>query len=130
MRTHIILYVADQARSSAFYAAALGSGPTLNTPGMTEFRLGTDTVLGLMPEAGIRRLLGPALGGTTGGGALRAELYLVVEDPGAYHARALAAGAEQLSPLGPRDWGHVAAYSRDPDGYILAFASDPTGQPN
>ena len=45
MRTNIILYVA----------------PVLNVPGMTEFRLNEETVLGLMPSAGIKRLLGDKL---------------------------------------------------------------------
>ena len=36
---HFILYVADQTRSTQFYAAALGIAPRLNVPGMTEFTL-------------------------------------------------------------------------------------------
>jgi catechol 2,3-dioxygenase-like lactoylglutathione lyase family enzyme len=124
VRAHFILYVADQERSAAFYRQVLELAPSLHTPGMTEFRIGADAVLGLMPEAGIRRLLGPALdAGSASGGACRAEIYLVVDDPGAYHARALAAGAEELSPLALRDWGHVVAYSRDSDGYVVAFAA-------
>lgn len=50
------------------------------------------------------------------------ELYLVVKDAAVYHARALAAGARKLSPLTLRDWGHLAAYSLDPDGHVLAIA--------
>lgn len=34
-----ILYVADQARSTAFYSTLLNRAPTLNVPGMTEFEL-------------------------------------------------------------------------------------------
>ena len=56
-------------------------------------------------------------------GDRRAELYLVVADAGAHHARALEAGAEELSPLQRRDWGHEVANSRDPDGYVVAFAA-------
>jgi uncharacterized protein len=95
----------------------------LDVPGMTEFALPGGAVLGLMPEASIRRLLGDKLPDpAAAGGAPRAELYLLVEDPGAYHARALAAGARELSPLQDRDWGHRAAYTLDPDGHVLAFA--------
>lgn len=121
---HFILYVADQARSTAFYAAALGDAPRLHVPGMTEFALPGGAVLGLMPEAGIRRLLGPALPDPELGRAgARCELYLLVDDPAAGHARALAAGAHELSPLQPRNWGHVAAYALDPDQHVLAFAA-------
>jgi catechol 2,3-dioxygenase-like lactoylglutathione lyase family enzyme len=125
MRAHFILYVADQARAAAFYRAALGAEPQLDVPGMTEFDLGGRAVLGLMPEAGVRRLLGNVLPDpASAGGVPRAELYLMVKDAAAGHARALAAGARELSPLLPRDWGHRAAYSLDPDGHVLAFAEE------
>lgn len=122
--SYFILYVADQAQSTAFYSAVLGFGPRLHVPGMSEFSLPGGGVLGLMPEQGIRRLLGPALPDPgAGAGIPRCELYLVVGDPAAWHRRSLAAGAKELSPLLPRNWGHAAAYSLDPDGHVLAFAS-------
>jgi len=125
-RAHFILYVRDQTAATAFYATALGAAPVLHVPGMTEFLLGEGCVLGLMPEAGAARLLGPALGAFARGP--RAELYLVVPDAASAHQRALAAGARELSPLGPRDWGHSVAYSLDPDGHVLAFAEDPVAR--
>ena len=120
---HFILYVADQARSRDFYAAVLGCAPKLDVPGMTEFSLGDAAILGLMPQTGIVRLLGPTVEPARGGGPGRAEVYLIVDDAGAFHARALAAGAGEISPLMDRDWGHRAAYSLDPDGYVFAVAS-------
>lgn len=124
MKAHFILYVADQRRSATFYEAVLALGPRLDVPGMTEFDLPGQAALGLMPAAGIRRLLGarlpdPALAA----GVPRSELYLLVPDPASYLARALAAGATELSPLQPRDWGHEAAYCLDPDSHVLAFAA-------
>lgn len=120
---HFILYVADQKVSARFYERALGVKPRLDVPGMTEFDLGAGAVLGLMPSAGIKRLLGEKLPDPAGaGGVPRAELYLLVEDPAAGHRRALEAGAAELSALAPRGWGHDAAYSLDPDGHVLAFA--------
>ena len=125
---HLILYVRDQAAATAFWRAVLGRPPALDEPGMTEFALGTQTVLGLMPEAGIRSLLGPSLPDPAAGrGIPRAEVYLVVPDAAACHARALAAGAAELSPLAPRSWGDHAAYSLDPDGHVIAFATRPHG---
>ena len=122
--SHFIFYVADQERSTAFYAQALGMAPRLHVPGMTEFALPGGGVLGLMPVQGIRKLLGAALPDPdAAAGTPRAELYLVLPEPAACHARALAAGARELSPLQARGWGHVAAYSLDPDGHVLAFAS-------
>lgn len=122
--SHFILYVADQERSTAFYALVLGIEPRLQVPGMTEFALPGGGVLGLMPVEGIRNLLGAALPDpSTARGIPRAELYLILPEPTACHARALAAGARELSPMLARPWGHVAAYSLDPDGHVLAFAS-------
>lgn len=124
MTPHFILYVADQRASRRFYEHALAQVPRLDVPGMTEFELPGGAVLGLMPESGIKRLLGAALPDPAAGrGVPRAELYLLVDDPAAAHARALAAGGRELSPLLPRNWGHVAAYSLDPDGHVLAFAA-------
>jgi catechol 2,3-dioxygenase-like lactoylglutathione lyase family enzyme len=120
---HFILYVRDQAASRDFYARVLDRAPSLDVPGMTELELAGGAVLGLMPEAGITRLLGPEIEPSLLRNPGRAELYLVVDDPAAHHGRALACGARELSPLSAREWGHVAAYSLDVDGYVLAFAA-------
>jgi catechol 2,3-dioxygenase-like lactoylglutathione lyase family enzyme len=125
MKAHLIFYVSDQRVSSAFYARVLALQPQLDVPGMTEFRLGEEAILGLMPAAGIRRLLGGRLPDPAdAAGIPRAELYLLVDDPGGCHQRALDNGALELSALSPRDWGHEAAYSLDPDGHVLAFAKE------
>jgi predicted enzyme related to lactoylglutathione lyase len=125
MRVHFILYVADQAKSTAFYAAVLAVEPTLNVPGMTEFSIDSETVIGLMPEAGAVRLFGDKINKPLAAGrSPRAEIYLVVDDASAYHSRAISAGAREISPMERRDWGHKAAYSLDPDGYVIAFAED------
>ena len=123
-KAHFILYVRDQRASAEFYRRALGCAPRLDVPGMTEFDL-DGAILGLMPEAGIVRLLGASLPDPAlAHGVPRAELYLVVNDPSARHAAALTAGARELAPLAVRDWGHEAAYCLDPDGHVLAFARE------
>jgi catechol 2,3-dioxygenase-like lactoylglutathione lyase family enzyme len=122
---HFILYVADQTRSAAFYTTVLAIDPRLNVPGMSEFLLPGGGILGLMPVSGIRKLLGRALPDPSlARGVPRAELYLVMSDPNAFHQRALACGATELSPLLYRDWGHSVAYALDRDGHVLAFASE------
>jgi uncharacterized protein len=120
---HFILYVKDQERSSAYYSKVLGLKPTLDVPGMTEFQLGETCILGLMPESGIKRLLGNTISDPAQAqGIPRAELYLRVDDPVKFHNRALEAGAVELSGPTARDWGDLAAYSLDLDSHILAFA--------
>lgn len=123
IKAHFILYVSDQKRSTDFYSSVLLIEPVLNVPGMTEFAIG-DATLGLMPADGIARLLGRAITHPSpAGNTPRSEVYLMVDNPADYHSRSMMSGARELSPLTPRDWGHTAAYSQDPDGYILAFAS-------
>jgi len=123
MAVHIIFYVNDQDRSTGFYQAVLGCDPRLNVPGMTEFELSEGIVLGLMPEKGIKKLLGDSIPDPSKGNRIpRAELYLEVDDAQAYHHRALECGGRECLPLGMRDWGQAVAYSLDIDGYVLAFA--------
>ena len=123
MRAHFVLYVSDQTKSATFYSNALDMIPTLAVPGMTEFSLNDGAILGLMPESGIQRLLGPALPDLSQShGIPRAEIYLVTSNARQFHARALAAGARELSPVSQRDWGDLAGYSLDPDGHVIAFA--------
>jgi predicted lactoylglutathione lyase len=127
MKAHVILYVRDQVKSSAFYNCVLNQNPDLDVEGMTEFNLNDDMVLGLMPETGIKRLLGEAIRDPAlGNGIPRAELYLLVEEAWSYYQRALDAGAKALSPLELRDWGDMVAYCEDLDGHILAFAKRQT----
>jgi uncharacterized protein len=123
---HLILYVRDQAAATTFWRVVLDRQPVLNEPGMTEFALGHRVVLGLMPEDGIKTLLGTALPDPgRARGIPRAEVYLVVAHPADCHARALAAGATELSPLSRRSWGADVAYCLDRDGHVIAFAAPP-----
>ena len=123
IKTHFILYVKDQARSTAFYAQVLGCQPSLNVPGMTEFAISENCILGLMPETGINQLLGNQLPDPAHNtGVPRSEVYLLVIHPLDFHQRAIHAGAVELSGLEMRGWGHRAAYSLDLDCHVLAFA--------
>lgn len=117
---HLILFVEDQARSRDFYQVVLARKPRLDVPGMTEFDLLAGAVLGLMPTSSARRLELP-----TGKGG--SELYLVVPEIQSMVARAVAAGATVVSPLGLRDWGARVAYLQDLDGHLLALADRVVG---
>lgn len=119
---HTILLVSDPAAAKGWLAAALDRQPALDVPGMTEFHLPGGGVIGLMPEAGLSRLVGATAAPVPSTAGVRVELYLRVDDPAAAHARSLAAGAREQSGLAPRDWGDEVAYSLGPDGVLLAFA--------
>lgn len=119
--SYFILYVSDQQRSADFYETVLRTGPRTNVPGMTEFELGSNCILGLIPLSGVSQLFNRAESNINANN-LRAEIYLLVDDPQTFHKRAIAAGAHELSAFAPRDWGHQVAYSVDFDGNVIAFA--------
>jgi uncharacterized glyoxalase superfamily protein PhnB len=119
----VILYVEDQQRSALFYEQVLGQEPLLNVPGMTEFLINENFKLGIMPEAGIARIICPvATNPAMANGIPRCELYLIVENPELSLVHALSSGAREISKASIRDWGDTVAYCMDPDGHILAFA--------
>lgn len=123
MKTHLILFVSDQSASTEFYRIVLDRAPTLEVPGMTEFQLGVDCILGLWPISGSARLLGDeTIRREQSDVPPRSELYLRTSDASECFARALSAGARELSPMEPRDWGDVAGYVIDRDGHVVAFA--------
>src|SRR3989338_8710752 len=108
MNIHFILYVKDQKKSSEFYTVVLKQKPNLDVPGMTEFRINDGCILGLMPEKGIKKLLGHILPDPAKAeGIPRSEIYMRVKDPNSYYKRALKLGAKKLSSLKKRDWGDV-----------------------
>ncbi len=123
INSEFILYVSDQKKSRDFYARILDIEPVLDVEGMTEFQLSVKTKLGLMPYKGIRKILNEDIPDPeSANGVPRCEIYLLSETAGEYCLRAKAAGAEEISPLGKRDWGDSAAYYSDPDGHVIVFA--------
>jgi predicted enzyme related to lactoylglutathione lyase len=118
-----ILYVQSQERSKLFYKSVLMKEPRLDVPGMTEFMLTDHSVLGLMPENGIAKILSEKTPHPSeGNGIPRNEIYLYVEDPENYYDRAIRAGGKEISKFEERNWGDSVAYCSDPDGHILAFS--------
>jgi catechol 2,3-dioxygenase-like lactoylglutathione lyase family enzyme len=120
--SHFILFVADQQRSKAFFQAVLGQPPLLDLPGMTQFALGPGCLLGLMPLATAARLFDRQLESVPS--FPRNECYLERADAQACLQRARDAGACCLSPFQARNWGHWAGYILDPDGHLIAFATN------
>lgn len=119
----IIFYVKNQEESKIFYEKLLGNKPSLDVPGMTEFHLVNNVVLGLMPEEGIVRILDNKIPNPKeANGVPRSEIYLFVDKPDEYYIRAVEAGGTGISKTELRNWGDHVAYCSDIDGHILAFA--------
>lgn len=123
MKVHTILFVKDQAASTRFYSEVLNLTPTLNVPGMTEFRLCETFVLGLMPLTGARKILGEDVLPSEEITIPKSELYLSFANYEDYFSRAVQNGARVVSAISKRNWGDTAGYVADPDGHIVAFSS-------
>lgn len=119
-----ILYVASQERSRKFYCSVLGKEPILDVPGMTEFQISEQAILGLMPEENIVKILGESVPHpSTGNGIPRCEVYLYVDQPEEFQKRAVENGGKLINPYQERTWGDKAVYCSDPDGHIIVFAN-------
>lgn len=106
-----------------FYEMLLRTKPVLDVPGMTEFMLGENCKLGLMPNNGIAKILGDKMPHPeTGNGIPRCELYFYVENLQAEFENAIACGAKLISGIEKRSWGDTACYFSDADGHVIAFA--------
>lgn len=120
-----ILFVKDQSKSTEFYKLVLGTTPDFEVPGMTQFTFSNGGTLGLMPEAGIKRILGEKMPDPhQGSGIPRSELYLTLKNPEEVHQKILQSGGSELSPYLPRNWGDTVAYSMDLDGHVIALAQE------
>ncbi len=118
-----IIYVKDQQKSKQFYEIVLQISPSLDVPGMTEFKLADNVILGIMPENGISKIISTHLPHPKdGNGIPRCELYLKVKNPKNYIAKGIELGGKEISKLQKRDWGDIVGYISDLDGHILAFA--------
>ncbi len=118
-----ILYVSNQQASTLFYTKLLRQEPILNVPGMTEFKLGENFKLGIMPNEGIAKILLETLPHPDlGVGIPRCELYFTVSHIYDEYNHAIQSGAKLISPIAERDWGDVVCYFSDLDGHIIAYA--------
>jgi uncharacterized glyoxalase superfamily protein PhnB len=63
------------------------------------------------------------------GGLNTQSLYVIVEDPAAHHARAVAAGAQIVMPLEKKDFGGSGYSCRDLEGHVWSFGDyDPLAE--
>jgi uncharacterized glyoxalase superfamily protein PhnB len=123
-KTHFLLYVTDQIAATEFYRTLLQRAPVLFVPGMTEFELSEHCVLGLMPRAGIKALLGDTIFVSDNqDGLAHCELYFYVSDLEEAFEHVSQCKARLLSPPQLRNWGDNAFYCCDADGHVIAFAT-------
>ena len=120
----LILAVGDLARAKRFYDAAFGWEVAVDLPVFVEYRVGPGVGVGLYTRDGYARNTGAAPAAIPAGAIAATELYLRVDDLGAAARRVEAAGGRLLSPAARRVWGDEAAYFADPDGNVVAVATE------
>ncbi|RCU43140.1 lactoylglutathione lyase [Chryseobacterium lacus] len=127
-KIHFILYVENQQSSTVFYEKIFRKKARLNVPGMSEFEIADNIVLGLMPNAGIAKILKDKMPAPeTGTGIPRCELYLYSDQIDSEYENVKALNIDIISPLQDMNWGDKAFYFADPDGHIIVFAQKING---
>ena len=119
----LIIYVENQEKARDFYKQVLAMEPLMDVPGMTEFKLDKNVLLGIMPNEGIARIMEGKVKNLGKSAAVpKCELYLPVDDPDEYYHRLIKAGGTGIVEGKARPWGDYTAYGMDPDGNLIAFA--------
>ena len=113
--TFVILYVAQPATSTEFYAQLLGAAPVEQSPTFAMFVLSPGVMLGLWGKDGVS----PAPTAAGGGG----ELAFVLPNDAtvdARHAEFVARGLPVIEAPTARDFGY-AFTAVDPDGHRIRY---------
>jgi catechol 2,3-dioxygenase-like lactoylglutathione lyase family enzyme len=119
------VYTHDVARSVEFYTLVTGLEPTLFDRELGFAILGADQYVAIASHAAGELMLADGYQAVSSETVRGAELAFWAQDVAAAFERALAAGAQALTP--PRDmpWGQTVAYVRAPEGTIVGFISRP-----
>jgi len=122
---YTIVYVPDVNASVAFFEAAFGLSRrfVVETADYGELDTGTTTLSFASHALGDTNFPGGHVAAHDSPKPLGFELALVTEDVAAAHARALAAGASELSPPTHRPWGQTVSYVRCPDGILVELCT-------
>ncbi len=126
-QTMTILAVADLERSTAFYRDVFGWPIRIQVPVLVEFELPDGRGLAVYERESFGRNTNVVPAAVPEGEIAGTELYFQCSDLEGVIERLKTAGARELSPLAPRDWGDEAAYYADPDGNVLAVARPGAG---
>ena len=122
---YTIIYVPDVAASLAFCEQAFGLTrhflPESGTYG--ELDTGETTLSFAAHELGDANFPGGHVAAHTSTQPLGFEIGLVTSDVAGAHARAVKAGATELSAPVTKPWGQVVSYVRCPDGLLVELCS-------
>jgi catechol 2,3-dioxygenase-like lactoylglutathione lyase family enzyme len=122
---YTIVYVSDVAASLAFFERAFGLARRfLHESGMYgELDTGATTLAFAAHELGDLNFPGGHVRADASAQPLGMGIAFVTDDVAGAHARALAAGAAELSAPVRKPWGQTVSYLRCPDGTLVELCT-------
>ncbi|MBX9800973.1 MAG: VOC family protein [Burkholderiaceae bacterium] len=122
---YTIIYVPDVAASLDFFERAFGfNRKFLHESGTYgELETGATTLAFAAHELADMNYSGGHIAAHTSPKPLGMEIAFTTDDVAAAHARALAAGATELSAPIAKSWGQVVSYVRCPDGSLVELCT-------
>jgi lactoylglutathione lyase len=122
---YTIAYVPDVAASLAFFEAAFGVDRRfLHESGeYGELDTGETTLAFASVAMGHSHFTGGVVIASESPKPLGIEIAFITEDVNAAHAKAVAAGAAELSAPERKPWGQTVSYVRCPDGVLVELCS-------
>jgi lactoylglutathione lyase len=122
---YTILYVRDVEASLDFYERAFGQQRRLlhESGEYAELETGTTTLAFASRELAAGNLPEGASAGPEDVPRSAFEICFVSDDVEGDHARALEAGAQEVSQPQVKPWGQHVGYVRDPEGNLIELAS-------
>ncbi|MDD2054427.1 VOC family protein [Pseudomonas putida] len=122
---YTIVYVPDVASSLDFFEQAFGFARRFLHESGTygELQSGETTLSFAAHELGEMNFSGGHIAAHTSPRPLGMEIGLVTDDVIAAHARALAAGALELTAPTTKPWGQTVSYVRSPDGTLIELCT-------
>ena len=120
----VLLYVPDVPAAVAFYGAAFGLAPTMQTPDGQYAQMDSgETALAFAAEEAAPALGLPMAKARTGGDAAPAQLTFEADDVEAAFARVVAAGGTVLNAPSAKPWGQTLGHVRDFNGFVVEIGT-------
>lgn len=122
---YTILYVSDVEASLSFFESAFGlARKFLHESGTYgELDTGSTTLSFAAHELGDTNFPGGHVHADRSAQPLGMEIALVTSDVPAAHAKAIAAGAREMSKPVTKPWGQIVSYVRSPDGCLIELCT-------
>lgn len=122
---YTILYVSNVEASLSFFESAFGlARKFLHESGTYgELDTGSTTLSFAAHELGDTNFPGGHVHADRSAQPLGMEIALVTSDVPAAHAKAIAAGAREMSKPVTKPWGQIVSYVRSPDGCLIELCT-------